>query len=156
MHSRHKATITFYNGLFESQTVAAGTILTGADGIQVVTDQLAIIPAANPPNLGQATVTAHTVQTGSQGNIPAYDINTSCCLTAVKAVNTASFQGGQSQRDYTYVTKSDVQDVAAALTPPLTQSIHAALQAQIITNEGLATLPCNPTTSTDHHIGEEA
>ena len=39
-------TITFYNGLFTSQTIAAGTTLTGSDGVQVITDQLAVIPAA--------------------------------------------------------------------------------------------------------------
>src|SRR5207248_7333229 len=44
--------ITFYNGLFTSQTIAAGTILTGSDGVQISTDQEAIVPAANPPTWG--------------------------------------------------------------------------------------------------------
>src|SRR5260370_22390289 len=34
-----QGTITFYNGLYTSQTVQAGTILTGADGVQIATDQ---------------------------------------------------------------------------------------------------------------------
>ena len=48
-------TITFFNGLFMSQTIAAGTTLTGSDGVQVVTDRLAVIPAASaspPPAYG--------------------------------------------------------------------------------------------------------
>src|SRR5713226_9136409 len=32
-------TLTFYNGLLTSQTVPIGTVFTGADGIQVSTDQ---------------------------------------------------------------------------------------------------------------------
>lgn len=154
-----QGTITFYNGLFVSQTVAAGTTLTGADGVQVLTDQLAMIPAAlttTPPTYGQITVSAHAIQTGSQGNIPVRDINQACCLPSVVAQNMASFQGGQSQREYSYVTNNDIYSAIATLTPPLMQSMHAALQAQVTSNEGLVTLPCTPTTSTDHFIGEEA
>ncbi len=36
--------LTFYNGLFTPQTVSAGTILTGKDGVRVVTREQAIIP----------------------------------------------------------------------------------------------------------------
>src|SRR6266700_1198411 len=57
--TRAYGTITFYNGLLTSQTVAAGTILTGSDGVQIVTDQPAIIPAANPPLEVQITFSAH-------------------------------------------------------------------------------------------------
>lgn len=48
-------TITCYNSLFTFQTIAAGSALTGSDGIRVVTDQLAVIPAAlatTPPTCG--------------------------------------------------------------------------------------------------------
>src|SRR5258708_4162004 len=36
--------LTFYNGSFSAQTVYAGTVFTGADGVQVVTDETAAIP----------------------------------------------------------------------------------------------------------------
>ena len=65
--------ITFYNCLFTSQTIAAGPALTGSDGIRVVTDQLAVIPAAlatTPSTYGQVTVSAHALELGPQGSIP--------------------------------------------------------------------------------------
>lgn len=93
-----QGTITFYNGLFTSQTIAAGTVLTGADGMQVVTDQPAVIPAGTPPIYGHVTVSAHALNPGSQGNIASYDINQACCLTSVLAKNTQAFTGGETRR----------------------------------------------------------
>jgi len=149
-------TITFYNGLFTSQTVAAGTILTGTSGVQVLTDQDAVIPAANPPTWGIATVSAHADSAGSNGNIAAYDIHQQCCATAIKAVNTASFSGGQDERNFSFVTKSDVADAATPLKAALIQSVTAALQTQLKDNEQLQSLPCAPQVSADHQINEEA
>ncbi len=92
--TRAEGEITFYNGFFTSQTIAAGTILTSADGVQIVTDEPASIPAGNPPIYGQVTVSAHSLNMGAQGNIQAYDINEACCLTSVLAKNTEAFTGG--------------------------------------------------------------
>src|SRR6266699_3935027 len=80
-------TITFYNGLLTSQTIAGGTILTGSDGTQVVTDQPATIPAANPPLEGQISIPAHALLVGGEGNILAYEVNTACCAPSVVAKN---------------------------------------------------------------------
>jgi VCBS repeat-containing protein len=151
--------ITFFNGLFISQTIAVGTILTGGDGVQIVTDQLAIIPAAlatTPPTFGQVTVSAHALTPGSSGNIAARDINTACCLPSVLAQNTEAFQGGQSERNYTFVTKADIQTVSQLLTASITRSENAAMQAQLTTDEGLLTQPCTPTLRSNHHPGDEA
>src|SRR5207248_10256245 len=93
--------ITFYNGQFQSITIAAGTILTGSSGVQVITDQDAIIPAGNPPCYGQVSVSAHVIIPGSKGNISAYDINQACCATSVLAKNINAFYGGQDERTYT-------------------------------------------------------
>src|SRR5260370_26325249 len=41
--------LIFYNGQATIQTIAVGTIFTGADGIEVATDQAVTIPAGNPP-----------------------------------------------------------------------------------------------------------
>ena len=151
-----QGSITFYNGLFTSQTVSAGTILTGTSGEQIVTDQDALIPAANPPTWGIATVSAHAVHAGSSGNMAAYDINQQCCATAIKAVNTASFSGGQDERNFQFVTKTDVANAATPLEAALIQSVTAALQTQLKDNEQLETLPCAPQVSADHNINEEA
>jgi hypothetical protein len=61
---RAAGTITFYNGLLSGQTIAAGTVLTGSDGVEIVTDQTAHIPAGTPPVYGQTTVSAHAVLAG--------------------------------------------------------------------------------------------
>ncbi len=149
-------TITFYNGLFTSQTIGAGTILTGADGVQIVTDEPAIIPAGTPPFYGQITVSAHAVLAGTSGNIQAFDMNEACCLTSVLAKNTQAFTGGQNARDYLVVTKHDIQRVVTPLTANLTKSEQAALNVQLSPGEGLLTPPCIPTTTADHQIGDEA
>ncbi len=39
-------TLTFYNAALYAQTIPAGTVLIGRDGVQVVTDTDAVIPAA--------------------------------------------------------------------------------------------------------------
>ncbi len=152
-------TITFYNGLFASQTIAADTTLTGSDSVQVVTDQLAVIPAAlatTPPTYGQVTVSAHAFEPGPQGNIPVRDINQACCLPSVLAQNTVAFQGGQQERDYTVVTREDLDHGVASLTATLIQSAHAAFTAQLTTNEALVTPACTRTVTADHRAGAEA
>src|SRR6266567_7073733 len=55
-------TITFYNGAIYAQIIPFGTVLKGSDGIQVVTDEQAVIPPAaqtTPPTYGQVRVSAH-------------------------------------------------------------------------------------------------
>jgi hypothetical protein len=143
--NRHQAatralgTITFYNGLFTSQTIAKGAIFTASNGVQIVTTQPAIIPAGNPPSYGQVTVSAHAVIAGSQGNIRAYGINTACRGTSVLAKNTEAFTGGQSAREYTIVTEADIQNAASPLQATLSQSEQAALQAQLHSEWGKGT-----------------
>jgi hypothetical protein len=154
----HSATgyITFYNGLFSEQTVAAGTTLTGSDGVQVVTDQEANIPSGNPPTYGQITVLAHAINPGSGGNIAAYDINETCCASGILAKNLQSFTSGQDERNFQAVAKSDIDNVTAPLQADLAASLQGALQGQLKQDEQLQPLPCSPTTTSDHRIGEEA
>lgn len=151
-----QGTITFYNGLFNSQTVATGTILTGSDGVQVITDQEADIPAGNPPSYGQTTVSAHAFVSGAKGNIPAYDINQSCCAVSVLAKNTQPFTGGQDERDFQTVAKSDIGTAASPMKTTLAQSVSGAFQGQLKPNEHLSLLPCTPTVISDHLPGQEA
>jgi len=139
-----------------SQTIAAGTILTGKDGVQVITDQAAIIPAGNPPIYGQVTVSAHAVIAGTEGNIPAYDINAGCCGNSVLAKNTRAFTGGASARDFLVVTRGDIQDAAMSLQASIAQGEHAALQIQLQPGEELITPPCTSRVSSDHKPGDEA
>ncbi len=153
-----RGSITFYNGQLTQQYIPAGTILTASDGAQIETTEDAVIPAldpaATPPTLGVVTIAAHAVNTGAGGNIQAYDINQP--FNSVIAKNTAAFTGGQDERDFQVVTQKDISTPAATLKTTLIASMPGALQGQLRNGESLHMLPCSPTTSADHHIGEEA
>lgn len=147
--------ITFYNGQLQSVFVPAGTILTGSSGVEIEINEDANIPAANPPTWGIATVSAHAVNKGSNGNIASYDINQGCC-NGVKAVNETSFIGGQDEKNFQSVAKSDIENAAAPLKSDLAASLQGALEGQLKQGEELQTLPCSPSTTSDHQIGQEA
>jgi hypothetical protein len=149
-------TITFYNAAPYVQTVSAGTLLTGADGVQVVTDGEAVIPAAVPPTEGQVTVSAHAVLPGPAGNIAAHDIYVPCCRLNVFAANSA-FSGGQVARSFPMVSAHDISAAATNLEKSLDKSMQAAFQPQVRDGETLITpLPCTPLISPDHQAGQEA
>jgi Baseplate J-like protein len=149
-------TITFYNGLFTRQRIAAGTLITGADGVHLITDQQADVPAGNPPSYGQATVPAHAIRPGERGNIAAYDINQACCASAVLAKNTIPFTGGLDERTFHIVATRDIATTAASLKQSLAHSLQGALQGQLRPHEHLALLPCAPTIASDQQTGQEA
>ena len=152
-------TITFYNGLFSSQTVAAGTRLSGSDGVKVITDQVAVIPAAlvtTPPIYGQISVPAHAAVVGPQGNIRVRDVNEACCLTSVLAQNTIAFRGGQNERDYSVVARADIDNIVSSLTATLIKEEQAALTSQLSASEALVTPSCISKVTPDHLPGEEA
>src|SRR6266566_4974902 len=113
-------TITFYNGAIYSQIIPFGTVLKGADGIKVVTDEQAVIPPAaqtTPPTYGH--------------------VNVACCVTSVIAQNTL-FHGGRDAYTYTYLSDQDVKNKTASLLP--------ALQAQTLLT--LPNPQLNPTCTT--------
>ncbi|MBE3560596.1 MAG: baseplate J/gp47 family protein [Ktedonobacteraceae bacterium] len=92
--------LTFYNAALYAQTVPAGTLLVSKSGVQIVTDQDAIIPAGTFESNGHASVSAHAVSPGPGGNIPAFDLAGPCCLVNILVKNTTAFTGGQDARDY--------------------------------------------------------
>ncbi len=136
-------TLTFYNGLSTVQQVAAGTLITGQDGSSVATDTFITIPSANPPSLGETSVPAHAVQTGTAGNIQAGDMNATLS-SGLYVKNLAAFTGGQDERDYLLVTKSDRDTAAATLQAKVTASMTAALHGQLMPGQELHPLPCPP------------
>jgi len=148
--------ITFYNGATYLQTIPAGTLLTGVDGIELVTDADATLPAAVFPTFGQVSVTAHAVIAGTGGNIRAGDVYGTCCRLNVSAVN-AAFSGGQDARTYQSVTQQDITSVVTSMKTSLDQSVQTALQAQVPASETLLTpLACTSHVTPDHQVGEEA
>ncbi|GHO55306.1 hypothetical protein [Ktedonobacter robiniae] len=148
--------ITFYNSATYAQTIPAGTLVTSAHGVQVITDQDVTIGAASYPTFGQASVSAHATQAGPVGNMKAGAIYGPCCRVNISAVNGA-FSGGQEARDYQTATQHDIATAGASLKASLDQSITAALQTQVQSTETLVTpLHCQPKTSADRQPGEEA
>src|SRR6266536_314620 len=148
-------TVTFYNGQQTEQTIAQGTVFTGSDGVSIATTQTATIPPGNPSTgYGTVSVTAKEVEAGSTGNIQAGGVNTPIAL-AVFVKNT-QFTGGQDERDFQTVAKSDVANTATPLKTAVTQSMSGALLSQLTPQEQLYVLPCPPTVASDHHVGQEA
>jgi hypothetical protein len=151
-----QGTITFYNAAPYPQTISAGTVLNGADGVEVVTDSEAIIPAGQLSTNGQATVSAHALTAGPGGNIRAGDIYGKCCREDVLASNSA-FSGGQLARTYPMVTADDISAAARQMQKSLSIAMQAAFQPQVRDGETLITpLPCTPTITPDHQVGAEA
>ncbi len=144
-------TITFYNAAPYPQTIVAGTLLTGSDGIQVVTDQAVTVPAVSYPTLGAATVSAHAVQPGPNGNIKASDIYGPCCLLNISAVSSA-FTGGANAEIYQSVSEPDIDQAAERLRTSLTQAVTAALSSETL----VIPLTCQQTVTADHKVGEKA
>ena len=149
--------VTFYNALTQQQTIDAGTLLTGADGTQIVTDQIAYIPAAQLPTDGQATVSAHAVNAGSSGNINAGDINGTCCREYILVRNNEPFTGGQNKRDYQSVAKTDIQYVVSNVSQQFQQTLQAKTTSLVASSETLIQpIPCTTNVSSDHPAGAEA
>jgi len=152
-----QGTLTFYNAAPYAQTVAAGTVLTGADGVALVTDQAASLPAANLPDVGITTVPTQAVQVGLQGNIAPLDLNGLCCVAGVSVKNTDAFMGGQNARDYPVVARQDVEAVAGSQSATLTQQAQTSLQGKVRPSEQLASpAQCHPALYTNHPVGSEA
>jgi hypothetical protein len=149
--------ITFYNALPAGQTVPAGTLLVGADGVQVVTEADATIPAGTLSTNGQISVPARALEVGPSGNIRANDLYGPCCRADVFAQNSAAFHGGQNARDFPMVRAQDVSGAITTLKASLKASVQAALLTQVRADETLITpVPCTPKVSANHASGEEA
>jgi len=152
-----EGTLTFYNAAPYSQTVAEGTLLTGIDGVEIVTAAPAVIPAGNPPTFGIATVPAHATAIGPQGNIAPLDLNGLCCMAGISVKNTAAFHDGQYAYDYPMVTQADIDQVAGPLLATLTPATQGNLQAEVHPNEHLAgPVQCQPQVIPDHPVGSNA
>jgi hypothetical protein len=152
-----EGTLTFYNAAPYAQTVAAGTVLTGADGVEIVIDASAVIPASNPPIEGEATVPAHATAIGPKGNIAPLDLNGLCCMAGISVKNTMAFHDGQYAYDFPMVTQADIDHAAEPLLAALTAATQERLQGGMRPNERLAEpVACQPMVTPDHPVGSNA
>jgi hypothetical protein len=149
--------IVLYNALTIPQTIPAGTLLTGQDGVQITTDITVTIPAGQLASNGQIGVSAHSVESGPQGNIGAQDIHGPCCRADVLAENPAPFTGGVEAHRYQAVSAQDLQGTATALTTILMQQVSLAYQGELASSESLLTpISCSTQIASNHAQGAEA
>jgi hypothetical protein len=127
-------TLTITNGSILQEELPAGLILTGKDGVEVVTDQAAYVPPGSATSLGYATVSAHAASSGKSGNISTLDIN-AVEGTALFIRNLAAFSGGADSYSVPFVTD---QDRETALS-----QARAILLPQTLS--GLLDSPCKET-----------
>jgi hypothetical protein len=152
-------TLIFSNGAFVGQTVDAGTVFTGKDGVQVVNDVSVFIPAAAPGgSVGGATVSAHAVVGGSVGNIGAKDISGTCCASNNSIfVTNSAFTGGQNLQHFKAVSQTDIDNAAKPLADALVTQAQQGLNGQVRSGEKLLASPqCTPNVTADHHAGDRA
>lgn len=110
--TRAVGTLTITNGSILTEILPKGTIFTGADGNEVITDESTTIPPGSATGLGIAYVSAHAAAPGSAGNIPALDINITEG-TSLFIRNTQPFHNGHDAYSIKFITESDRESAIA-------------------------------------------
>ncbi len=153
-----QGSVTFYNAAIYSQTIDAGTVITGSDGMQVVTDETVTVDAGNPPySYGIAAASAHSIQAGTAGNIQPLAINGLCCVAGMAVKNTAAFSGGEDPQSYPTLSQSDVDAATKQIGTMLDPQARDAISAGVKTTEQLLTpLNCTYQTTATPKVGEKA
>jgi Baseplate J-like protein len=150
-----RGVITFYNGLPAPQTVPAGTLLMSANGMPVLTQEPAYIPAASPPTEGAVTVSAQAENTGPAGNIPAGSIGGPCCRAYVLAYSGA-FWGGADVRTYRTPTTTDIATATTSLRTSIDSRVQSAIHAWLQPREVLLPPTCDARTGSSAQPGADA
>ncbi len=101
---------------------------------------------------------AHAARAGSIGNVAVDDINATSNvgpgLGTMHIENTSPFTGG-TDRTYSFVQQSDIDDATSTLQTQLTSDAQTALQNQVRTNEqivggGDSGIQCTTNSKSDH------
>lgn len=127
-------TLTIYNGSILSQRLPQGMILSAANGTEVVTTQSIFVAPGSPPSFGIASISAHAVAAGTQGNIPSFAIN-AVYGTSLFIRNLTAFQGGKDAYSVRVVTERDRQTAM--------DTARSMLTSQEATIRALLATPCN-------------
>ena len=122
-------TLTLTNGSVISEELPQGLIFTGNNGIEVVTDTAVLVPAGSANGYGVATVSAHALVSGLQGNIQAFAVNL-VYGTALYVRNLTPFARGRNTFTETFITEQDRQHALSQARERLTQKIVARLLSQ--------------------------
>lgn len=125
--TRARGIVMIYNGSVFTQQLPAHFIVSTHSGLEVETDETVTIEAANPPVLGEVTVSAHVIEAGSQGNIAASAINQTYD-GSLFLKNLTAFSGGQDATTTSYATGQDRATALDAAREPLTAEKLIGLQ----------------------------
>jgi hypothetical protein len=131
-------TLTFQNHTPNWVTIPEGTSVTNNNGQQVVTDAALDVPPDPPAIPGIASVSAHAVKIGKDGNIPAMSINTSYAPN-ITVLNESAFSGGTDSQTAHTVQQSDIDSVTKDLQTSLTRKAQGNIQKQLTSGEKLVT-----------------
>lgn len=99
-------TLTITNGSILAEDLPKGMIFTGKDGVEVVTDAAAFVPAGSAAGYGVAYVSAHAAMSGKSGNIPTLDIDT-VEGSSIYIRNLQCFTGGAESYRVKFITAQD-------------------------------------------------
>ncbi len=145
--------VLVFQNVGENGVQLSGGTLTGGDGVQVS------FGAVYVPAVSGAEVTGTAVIAGSSGNIPASDINGTCCgNTNIHVKNLSAFTGGHDAILKSVVQKADIDSTAAPLKAQLTTTTQAALHTLMKSNERAvdSSLACPATTQSDYAVNARA
>lgn len=111
-------------------------------------------------------VQAHATNEGSNGNVPAYDIQgryeivdslTNSVLGSAYLENPQSFSGGMDPHDYTYVQQNDIDSLANPMKQQLLNNADAQLKQKMDKQDvALGDKNCTTSAVADHAEGDEA
>jgi hypothetical protein len=99
-------TLTITNGSVISSELPQGLIFTSSNGTEISTDVRTFVQAGSAVGYGYATVAAHALINGKQGNIPAYAINR-VEGTSMYIRNLQPFTGGRDAYSVKVITSND-------------------------------------------------
>ena len=101
--------LTITNGSVIASEMPQGLIFTSSNGTEISTDSSIFVPAGSAGGYGYATVSAHALISGKQGNIPGYAINR-VEGTSIYIRNLKPFTGGRDAYSVRIVTPLDRQN----------------------------------------------
>jgi hypothetical protein len=150
-----RGTLEFFNGSLSPYTFGTNTAFTANNGVAFYLDAPVTIPAANPPNFGTATGTAHAGTGGTAGNIPASAIFIKNQFTQI--TNPAPFTGGVDAVKYTFIQQSDVNSAVSGIQGAVNASARKGLTAELQPGEVLVNqVSCgNPVVSMNAPVGDK-
>ena len=148
--ARASGTLVFAN-IGNGVQISGGT-LTGSDGVQVSFSSF-FAP------FGSIAVTGTAENQGRSGDIPALDINGSCCGSAnIRVRNPSAFSGGQDSLPNLVITPNDINRASNNLISKIKPSAQSALQQQVQANEQVVngSLKCTTDVTANQRVGDQA